>query len=76
MNNYQIKISLHLHSAIGYVSIGDIGKMTLDAAETVFGYFGFDRTVYGNKKSTGERKWRWLQELIQEREKDIRTEML
>jgi hypothetical protein len=25
-------------------------EMTLDAAETVLGYFGFDRTVYGNKK--------------------------
>ena len=49
--------------------------MILDAAETVLGYFGFDRTVYGNKKNTGARKWRWLQELNQEREKDIRTEM-
>ena len=24
-------------------------EMILDAAETVLGYFGFDRTVYGNK---------------------------
>ena len=24
--------------------------MILDAAETVLGYFGFDRTVYGNRK--------------------------
>jgi DNA polymerase elongation subunit (family B) len=51
-------------------------EMILDAAETVLGYFGFDRTVYGNKKNTGPRKWRWLQELRQEREKDIRTEMM
>ena len=51
-------------------------EMILDAAETVLGYFGFDRTVYGNKKSTGARKWRWLQEIKQEREKDIRTEMV
>ena len=51
-------------------------EMILDAAETVLGYFGFDRTVYGNKKSTGARKWRWLQEIKQEREKDIRTEMI
>jgi DNA polymerase elongation subunit (family B) len=51
-------------------------EMILDAAETVLGYFGFDRTVYGNKKNTGIRKWRWLQELKQEREKDIRTEMI
>ena len=36
-------------------------EMILDAAETVLGYFGFDRTVYGNKKNTGPRKWRWLQ---------------
>jgi len=24
--------------------------MIIDAAETILGYFGFDRTVYGNKK--------------------------
>jgi hypothetical protein len=46
----------------------------LDAAETVLGYFGFDRTVYGNKKNTGSRKWRWLQEPGQERENDIKAE--
>ena len=51
-------------------------EMILDAAETVLGYFGFDRTVYGNKKNTGARKWWWLEELKQEREKDIRTEMI
>jgi hypothetical protein len=51
-------------------------EMILDAAETVLGYFGFDRTVYGNKKSTGARKSRWLQELKQEIKKDIRTEMV
>jgi hypothetical protein len=50
--------------------------MILDAAETVLGYFGFDRTIYGNKKNTGTRKWRWLQEPKQEREKDIRIEMM
>jgi hypothetical protein len=50
--------------------------MILDAAETVLGYFGFDRTVYGNKKNTGTRKWRWLEELRQEREKDIKVEMM
>jgi hypothetical protein len=49
--------------------------MTLDAAETVLGYFGFSRTFYGTKKVTGPRKWRWLQELKDERERDIRTEM-
>jgi hypothetical protein len=30
--------------------------MILDAAETVLGYFGFGRTVYGNKKNTVTRK--------------------
>ena len=49
--------------------------MILDAAETVLGYFGFDRSLYGNKKNIGPRKWRWLQELRQERENDIRTEV-
>jgi DNA polymerase elongation subunit (family B) len=33
-------------------------EMILDAAETVLGYFGFDRTAYGNKRNTGARKWR------------------
>ena len=44
-------------------------EMILDAAETVLGYFGFDRSVYGNKKNIGARKWRWLNELKQERER-------
>jgi hypothetical protein len=49
-------------------------EMILDAAETVLGTFGFDRTVYGDsKKRRG--KW-WWQELIHEREKDIQTEMI
>jgi hypothetical protein len=50
--------------------------MILDAAETVLGYFGFDRTIYGIKKSTATRKWRWLEELRQEREKDIKVETM
>ena len=49
--------------------------MILDAAETVLGYFGFDRSVYGNKKSIRARKWKWLQDLKREREQDIRIEM-
>src|ERR687888_1584483 len=36
-------------------------EMTLDAAETVLGFFGFDRTVYGNHKV--KRKSRWYEEL-------------
>jgi hypothetical protein len=50
-------------------------EMILDVAETILGYFGFDRTVYGNKKNTATRKW-WLEELRQEREKDINIELM
>jgi hypothetical protein len=28
-------------------------EMTLDAAETVLGFFGFDRTVYGMSRGKG-----------------------
>ena len=53
-------------------------EMTLDAAETVLGYFGFDRTVYGNLKrnNDGRRKWRWYEELREQRVRDMETEML
>jgi hypothetical protein len=44
-------------------------EMMLDAAETVLGYFGFDRTAYGNRKNMLRRKWRWTDELKQERER-------
>jgi hypothetical protein len=37
--------------------------------------FGFDRSIYGNKKNIGPRKRRWLQELRQERERDIKIEI-
>jgi DNA polymerase elongation subunit (family B) len=51
-------------------------EMILDAAETVLGYFGFDRSLYGNKKNLlSWRKWRWFEELRQERERDINIEM-
>jgi DNA polymerase elongation subunit (family B) len=50
-------------------------EMILDAAQTVLGYFGFDRTTYGDKRNTTPRKWRWLQEVRQQREKDIQKEM-
>jgi DNA polymerase elongation subunit (family B) len=46
--------------------------MLLEAAETVLGYFGFDRTAYGIDKSRKNRKW-W-HELKQERRKDIEIE--
>jgi hypothetical protein len=49
--------------------------MILDAAETVLGYFGFDRTLYGNSKNTAKRKWWWVEEQRQERKRDIEAEM-
>jgi DNA polymerase elongation subunit (family B) len=53
-------------------------ELVLDAAETVLGFFGFDRSTYsGNfKKNNGRRKWRWYEELREQRARDIQTEML
>ena len=52
-------------------------QMILDAAETVLGFFGFDRTAYsGLKKNNGRRKWRWYEELREQRVRDIETEMI
>jgi hypothetical protein len=31
--------------------------MILDPAETVLGFFGFDRTVYGTPTKNRKRKW-------------------
>ena len=52
--------------------------MILDAAETVLGFFGFDRSTYSSnfKKNNGRRKWRWYEELKEQRVSDIETEML
>ena len=50
-------------------------EMILDAAETVLGYFGFDRTVYSDFKKKGRRKW-WYEELREERTRDIQTETM
>jgi hypothetical protein len=51
-------------------------QMILDAAETVLGFFGFDRSTYSNfKRNTGRRKWRWYEEL-RRRAINIQTEML
>jgi hypothetical protein len=52
--------------------------MILDAAETVLGIFGFDRSVYGNsrkkkKGSSNNRKWSWWEELGEERMQDIQA---
>jgi hypothetical protein len=45
-------------------------EMLLEAAESILGYFGFDRTLYGDRKKN--RKW-WY-ELREERRKDAHTE--
>jgi hypothetical protein len=42
-------------------------EIIFDGAQSVLGYFGFDRTTYGNIKNTTPRKWSWLQELRQQR---------
>jgi DNA polymerase elongation subunit (family B) len=51
-------------------------EMILDAAETVLGFFGFDRTPHGNGSFKKNRKWRWYEELREHRIKDIETEIL
>jgi hypothetical protein len=52
-------------------------EMILDAVETVLGFFGFDRAAYsGLKKNNGRRKWRWFEELREQRARDIETEMV
>ena len=48
--------------------------MILDAAETVLGYFGFDRSVYSNIKKGRSRKW--YEELKEQRTRDIETELI
>jgi DNA polymerase elongation subunit (family B) len=44
--------------------------MLLEAAESILGYFGFDRRVYGGRKKNSK----WWYEIRQERGKDIETE--
>ena len=48
-------------------------EMILDAAETVLGFFGFDRSVYSDIK---KRTKKWYDELSEQRTRDIETEML
>ena len=52
-------------------------EMILDAAESVLGIFGFDRTVYGNfeKIKKKRRRKKWYEELREERMQDVQTEM-
>ena len=50
-------------------------EMIFDAAETVLGFFGFDRTAYSSlKKNKGRKKW--YEELKEQSARDIDTEML
>ena len=50
-------------------------EMILDAAETVFGFFGFDRSAYSNVKNGGRRN-KWYEELREQRARDIEAEMI
>ena len=47
-------------------------EMLLEAAETVLGYFGFDRMLFGDTSCSKNRKW-WYQ-LREQRQKDIDIE--
>jgi hypothetical protein len=47
--------------------------MLLEAAETVLGYFGFDRTAFGD---IAQRKRKWWYTLRQERDRDIENEKM
>jgi hypothetical protein len=49
-------------------------EMALDAAETVLGLFGFNRSTYSNIKKGRKRKW--FEELREQRAIDIETEMI
>jgi DNA polymerase elongation subunit (family B) len=48
-------------------------EMILDAAETVLGYFGFNRTIYENSGNNRKKKNKWYDELQEERTKDIQS---
>jgi hypothetical protein len=46
-------------------------ELLLEAAETVLGYFGFNRTVYGGLPSENKK---WWHELVSRRAQDIENE--
>ncbi len=48
--------------------------MLLEAAETVLGYFGFDRSAFGDIIEKKKRKW-WYA-LSEERHRDIEDEKM
>jgi DNA polymerase elongation subunit (family B) len=51
-------------------------EMILDAADTVLGLFGFDRSAYSNVKNNRRRKYRWYEEMREQRVRDIEAEMI
>ncbi len=50
-------------------------EMILDAADTVLGIFGFNRTVYENPRNNRKKK-KWYEELHEERTKDIQIQRM
>ena len=46
--------------------------MILDAAETVLGFFGFDRSIYSSFKKGRK----WYEQLREQRVRDIEAEMV
>ena len=51
-------------------------EMILDAAETVLGFWGFDRIVYSSNIKKNEVRRKWYDELREERIRDIHTETM
>ena len=51
-------------------------EMILDAAETVLGFLGFDRTVYSSNIKEKKGRMKWYDELREERTRDIQTETM
>jgi DNA polymerase elongation subunit (family B) len=62
-------------NTLNYYDKDKYRQMILDAAETVLGYFGFDRTVYGRNLGKNRKK-KWYEQLNEERTKDIQAETM
>jgi DNA polymerase elongation subunit (family B) len=52
-------------NTLNYYDKDKYREMILDAAETVLGYFGFDRTVYGRNLGKNRKK-KWYEQLNEE----------
>jgi hypothetical protein len=50
--------------------------MILDAAETILGLSGFDRTIYSSNIKKNKWRRKWYDELRKERTRDIQTETM